>query len=362
MMELPQGYISEIDTVDEESWYKIIVGFDDANIYQTWSYGAIRYGEDNISHLILKKNGKIVSAAQVSIIKIPVINMGFAYIRWGPLWKSHNTKINIEAFCQSVRALRNEYVCKRGLVLRLFPILFTYDSHYFSSMLKDEDFICINSLKPDRTLLLDLGLPLEDLRKGFKQKWRNCLNHAEKNDLDIIEGHGDDLFNMFIKIYKEMLDRKKFVEPNDINEFRLIQKNLPDKFKMKIIICLSNGKPSNGIICSAIGSTGIYLFGATNDIGMQNKGSYLLQWKIIEWLKQIKCSYYDLNGINPNKNPGSFRFKSGLSGKNGKDVYFLGRFDSYKNILSPSLVRLADTLRLIYKQTKGFHKNIIRRN
>jgi lipid II:glycine glycyltransferase (peptidoglycan interpeptide bridge formation enzyme) len=36
----------------------------------------------------------------------------------------------------------------------------------------------------------------------------------------------------------------------------------------------------------SIGDTGVYLFGATNDEGMKNKGSYLLQWKAIQWMKK----------------------------------------------------------------------------
>jgi lipid II:glycine glycyltransferase (peptidoglycan interpeptide bridge formation enzyme) len=75
---------------------------------------------------------------------------------------------------------------------------------------------------------------------------------------------------------------------------------------------------------------------------MANKGSYLLQWKAIEWMKNNGCRRYNLNGINPIVNPGSYHFKAGLSGKNGKDVYYLGRFDCFTGKINAALTHTAD--------------------
>ena len=52
--ELSAGYSVEIDTVDRKSWNDVVDRFSDANIYQTWSYEAVRSGEKNLSHLLLK--------------------------------------------------------------------------------------------------------------------------------------------------------------------------------------------------------------------------------------------------------------------------------------------------------------------
>ena len=42
MRQLAENFTTAIDTVDKNSWYKIISKFDDANIYQTWSYDGLR--------------------------------------------------------------------------------------------------------------------------------------------------------------------------------------------------------------------------------------------------------------------------------------------------------------------------------
>ena len=356
MRELGSGYVSEIDTVDERAWCEILEQFDDANIYQTWSYAAVRCGRQNTSHLLLKEKGDIVAVAQSRIVKLPFIDVGIAYIRWGPLWRLRNAGAKEETFRQAIRALRNEYVCRRGLVLRLFPLLFDDDAPSLLSILKEEGFSRSGEEKLHQTLLVDLSRSLGDLREGLRPHWHRYLKVAERNRLEVIEGDADEFFEMFIKIYRETVSRKGFVESYDINEFRLIQSLLPEKFKMKIMLCKSGDELCAGLVCSAIGKTAIYLFGATSNSGMKSRGSYLLHWKLIEWLKQNRFSVYDLHGIDPVRNPGTYKFKNDLAGKNGKAVYFLGQFDSHASFFSHSCVECGDTLRMIYRTLRGLTK------
>jgi peptidoglycan pentaglycine glycine transferase (the first glycine) len=352
MRELGADYTAEFDNVDEQLWNQVIERFDDANIYQTWSYDEVRCGRDNISHLLLKKRGEIAAVAQARVVKIPFIRAGIAYVRWGPLWRGRNAEADTEIFRQAIRALRNEYACKRGLMLRLNPVLFRELSSPFLAVLAEEGFSSGKEVV-DRTLRLDLRRPLGDLRKGLRPHWHRYLKVAEKNGLEIIEGSDDKLFEAFIGIYGELVGRKKFVEPNDIKEFRAIQGRLPDKFKMKIMLCKAGDELCAGLVCSAIGKTGIYLYGATSNVGLKKRGSYLLHWKLIEWLSQNGVETYDLHGINPVTNPGTYKFKVDLCGTNGSDVHFLGRFDSYTNVVSYLCVTCGDNVRSLQRTIKN---------
>ena len=353
MWELSENYRAEIDSIDKDKWYEVIRNFDDANIYQTWAYDETRCSRKNVSHLVLKKDGEIVAAAQLRLARIPVMNAGVAYVRWGPLFKSKGRGEDLEAFAHAIRALRNEYACRRGLVLRIYPFLFDDETDKYLPLLNQEGFEPLEDGKRDRTLIIDLNPKLEDLRKGLNQKWRNSLNRSERNGLEVIEGDGDELFETFIEqLYRPMVARKKFAEPNDINEFRLIQKELPSAFKMRIILCRLNGQLCAGSIFSATGRLGVYLFGATNDVGMQSNGSYLQQWRFIEWMKDRNFTRYDLNGINPETNPGTYKFKEGLCGKNGKDVHFLGQFQTCTSLLSSFSVKFGETLLSNYQKSK----------
>src|SRR5262249_51588884 len=95
---LAPGYEAEAGNVDEHEWCQLLERFDDANIYQTWSYDEVRGGRKNISHLLLKKNGVTIAVAQARIVKLPLIRAGIAYVRWGPLWRLRNQETDPETF------------------------------------------------------------------------------------------------------------------------------------------------------------------------------------------------------------------------------------------------------------------------
>ena len=141
---LEDRYSIEFETIDKDEWHKIINQFSDANLFQTWSYDAVRYGEENISHFVLRAADKIIAAAQARIVGIPVLGLGAAYIRWGPVWQLRNETADPSIFRLAVRALRNEYVCRRGLILRVFPLLYDDNSNLYLDMLLKEGYTRIS--------------------------------------------------------------------------------------------------------------------------------------------------------------------------------------------------------------------------
>jgi hypothetical protein len=270
----------------------------------------------------------VVAAALVRITRLPWPAGGYAYVRWGPLWRKQGREPDLEVWRQAIRGLRAEYVLKRNLWLRLLPMLTDADDRAFVSMLEQEGFSPVTSESRQRTMLVDLTPPLDQLRKGLDQKWRNCLNSGERSGLKIVEGDDDRLIEQFRVPFEEMVSRKGLSEPGDIRSFQAIQRELPEHQKMRVFLAFSEGEVHAGAIASLLGERGIYHFGATGSKGMKSKASYVLQWRIINWLKERNCCMYDLHGVNPTKNPGGYHFKSGLCGRNGKEVAFVGSFDA----------------------------------
>jgi hypothetical protein len=343
MRPLDDGYRAEVDALSEQGWCEALQKFDDANIYQTWSYGKVMSGR-NVNHLVLRRENAIVAIAQARIAKLPMIPVGIAYVMWGPMWRRGETDGTANTFRQAIRALRNEFVCKRRLTLRVFPLLLD-DGPHFSRILAEEGFSVAARQTPGKTILMDLAPSLDDLREGMKAHWQRELKVAERNRLEIMEGTGQDLLESFIEIYNEMVSRKRFVEPNDINRFKLTQEQLPEQLKMRVMLCRAGEDVCAGAVYSAIGKTAIYLFGATSNTGMKSRGSYLLQSRLIQQVKRGGAMVYDLNGINPVTNPGTYKFKSDLAGRNGKEVCYLGRFESHGTFLSYLGVHGAEKLR-----------------
>jgi lipid II:glycine glycyltransferase (peptidoglycan interpeptide bridge formation enzyme) len=276
--------------------------------------------------------------AQLRIVRPTRLNFGMAYLRWGPLSHRRGSALDPEAAVAMARALFEEYVCKRRLLLQVLPNAFEESPRgelfksVFSSF-RQEAGIAANLY---RTFILDLAPAIEELRRNLDAKWRNKLTQSEKKGLKIVAGNGIAEYRIFSRMYHEMWKRKAFETTVDVEEFGRIQESLPETQRMRILLCERNGVPVAGIVTSAMGDSGIYLLGATSDDGLNARGAYLLQWTMIQWLKENGFKWYDLGGIDPQGNPGVYSFKKGLS---GADMSHISAFALCNSVLSSAVVR-----------------------
>lgn len=331
-------FLKEID--DKTFWHNSLKEFDDANIYQTWNFSLIVQNEKKVKHIAIYSDKNLIGLVKVRIRTVPILNRGIAYILNGPVWQKRNQEINFQILEDIFLALREEFVLKQQLVLRIQPFIFT-DKVQNLDFIENLGFYHLDKSKRYQTLVLYIDKELDEIRKNFKQKWRNCLNQSERNDLEIKEGNDQQLYNVFLGIYNQMMTRKKFKENVDPFKMGKMNEVLDDEFKKKIFVAYKDKFPVASIIGSAIGNTGIYLLGASNEIGMKTKASYLLQWEMIKWLKGRGCQRYDLGGINKVDNPGGYHFKSGIT---EHEVSGMGTFEIYNNWFSKRIVNFGELI------------------
>jgi lipid II:glycine glycyltransferase (peptidoglycan interpeptide bridge formation enzyme) len=338
------GYQVEVDSVTESDWCELLDRFEDANIYQTWSYGSVRWGTKSLSHLVLKRDGEALGIAQLRIVRPRNFRLGIAYLRWGPLCHLRTQELDPNIVHAMATALRKEFVEKRGLYLEILPNAFSDSprAEMFRSAFSRFDHQSGISGEKYRTFVLDLLPSIEEIRKKLDKKWRNQLNAAERNDLRIIEGDSVGEYDIFNKLYTQMWERKRFETTVSTEEFRRIQEHLPTNQRMRILICVHKEQPVAGLVCSAIGDSAIYLLGATNENGMKLKAAYMLHWAMIQSLKDRRIRYYDLGGIDPIANPGVHHFKSGF---NGADVSHISPFVACDNRFSAAFVKAGQVVR-----------------
>jgi lipid II:glycine glycyltransferase (peptidoglycan interpeptide bridge formation enzyme) len=310
------GWQVEVDRATPAEWSQMLDLFDDANIYQTVAYGKVRWGGKNLSHLVLKQDGDVLAIAQLRVFRPTPLKFGIAYLRWGPLCERRGKRTDPEVHAKMARALEEEYVGKRRLLLRILPSAFAGSprAEALESAFNTFDREPRTPGNAQRTLVLDLAPTLELLRRNLDKKWRNQLTRSEKNNLEITGGNGSEQYRRFCLIYDQMRKRKSFDSTLDVAEFGRIQENLTECHRMQVLICEEKGVPVAGLVASAMGDSAIYLLGATGDAGLNSKGAYLLQWSLVKWLKENGVRWYDLGGINPEGNPGVHHFKEGLSG------------------------------------------------
>ena len=329
---------------NEKLWNDALSKFSDANVYQSWNFSKYAQNEKRIQHIAFYKSDELRGLAAVRIRTAPFIKRGIAYILRGPVWQKATGETPNKVLFELLDLLRQEYVIKRKSLLRIKPHIFSDVNPQIDSF-KQYGFRQVKSIPVYKTLILYLNDDLEEIRQNFKPRWRNYLNQAERNNLKIESGSSSELFKTYIKLYEQMHERKKFKEYVDVNGMYKMNNHLDKDFKLQIFIAYKDDQPVSGLVGTTIGDTSIYLLGASNKKGLKLRGSYLLQWEMIKWSKQMNCHRYDLGGIDPEHNPGVYKFKLGIS---KQEITGIGTYETFNSRLTKLIVSLGEFIKRVH--------------
>jgi hypothetical protein len=351
----PEVRLVACDPAAKDEWSSLLDAFNDASLYQSWEYADVHWAYCRRERFVVRKGGEAVSLAQVIILDLPMIRI--AYVPWGPVWRKRGVPDDPSSFGLAVGLLKDEYVRRRKMVLRIRPYGFAERDPALKTILEGEGF---SSAKVDpggapRTILVDLACSEEELRRRLSKKWRNSLTFSEKEPLTIKESRDGNSLVLLEPLYAA-LKKKKGFSGTDLAELAAVQERLSPAHKLRISLCEHEGQVVAGSICSGLGATALGLLGVTSDEGRKSRAYYLLQWDEILWAMKTAHVAYDLNGINPEKNPSVYHFKAGLK---GREVTFLGVYDRYPRKLSRWIVFLSD--RAVRRFKKGRIRGALKR-
>jgi len=305
-----------IEIVNRNQWRSFAPLFRDYNYRQLWDFGVActeRLGAVS-EHVAIKDASEILGLADVRIKRVPLLKAGIAYITGGPLVRRQEEG-SPESLKACLQSLINRYVRDQGLVLRVLGPLGTPDwNARQTEVFEALGFKTTTRVASYHTLVVDIARPPGEIRKGLAQKWRNCLNRAEKNGLEVRSGADLELFDDFCGLYRQLLDRKQFEVELDADFYARVQGQLIEAERFLVSLVDVQGEPVAGHVASILGDTCVYLLGASNHTGLETKASYLLQWHTIQSARERSCQYYDLGGIDPEQNPGVYHFKQGVGG------------------------------------------------
>jgi peptidoglycan pentaglycine glycine transferase (the first glycine) len=339
-------YAVEIDRVDQGQWNNIVPKFDDANLMQTWAYGAGRWGEDHLSHILLRRNSEIVSAAQVVTKTVPFLGAGVCLVKGGPVWQLQGRDRDPEILRQILRALREVFVVRRGMLLQIFPAGVEDGTGATQRLFEEEGFILDVTAECQQTALIDLSHPLKDLRNSLRPTWRRNLVLAERNHFTIKRGDSNNLFEAVANLYIQGLRRRGFTAVISLARLKEIQRNSSQR--MRVMLCEYQGEPVSGIAVPWLGDTAQAFLSGTADDGLKLRGSYLLQWRMLEWLKESGIRWFDLDGIGRGENTGGAQFKLGFAGRLGVRAERFGCFETSDEGARVAFVRAGLRFRKTY--------------
>lgn len=305
-----------LQIVSADDWFTSAREFSDLSYRQCPAY-ATRSASTTRSTLefvlLTRSDVGVVGACAVRVKKLPGLPLGVAYIHHGPL--TLRSKIfDPNVFQKCLEALARHYVGERKLTLRIQPpnaaAVLNPD---FDGLFKAAGFQR-GSRAPRRTIIVAGDRPLPELRKKLNPKWRNKLTQSEKIDLRIVATQDPTQFQAMAPLLGALEQRKSFRAAQGISFFADVQKMANNFEKLTLYLGYIQDRLVSAHLCATAGPGVESILAATNDEGHHTRASHLMQWQVIMDMLTARKDWYDLGGIDPDANPGVYRFKSGMGG------------------------------------------------
>jgi lipid II:glycine glycyltransferase (peptidoglycan interpeptide bridge formation enzyme) len=340
-----------IDQIKQNQWEQYAEQFSDYNLYQTWPYQQVRSEMDGqaLNRVVIQNDaGQVIAMCQVRIKHVKLLGLKIGYVQWGPAHRGQETEAN--SLAESLEQLHKAYVGARVNVLRIVPNIFADEAGEKDlEIFRASGFEYVSSLAPYHTMIFPLDISEEEMRSKLHRSWRRYLNKAEQSDIDIQEGTDDEYFHILEKLYLSALKRKGFKGLNP-GVFVRTQQMLSNREKMNAVVAYLDDQPIAVHITSHLGNTGLGILAAVNEMGLQCGATYLVWWRTLLAAKRAGMKKYDLGGVDPEKNPKVFQFKSRMG---SEEAYHLGAFEAYTNLRVKTVWRQVEKGYHIFKRREG---------
>lgn len=341
-MNLPMSDYT-IAQVRKDEWPALAGQFLDYSYQQSWPYAHALSDRRGAccEYVAIRCGGELLGVASVRVRTIPVVGSGIAYISGGPLTRFGRSD-DVERLLACFAALEEEYVQRRGLVMRVLPPVGTPQWNVeVKEALLETQWQIVDQPRTYRTILLDISRPLEEIRASCSKYWRRNLRRAERRTLEIRSAAGGSLFPELTALYERLTARKTFSISLGASFYAQLQSHLSGEEQFVVSIIDLEGEPVAGLAVSMLGDTAAPVVLATDEHGLRNYAAYRLQWHSIEMAIARGMRCYDLGGIDPAANAGVHNFKQGLR---GEDITAPGPYEATRSVARRLIVRGLENL------------------
>lgn len=200
------------------------------------------------------------------------------------------------------------------------------------------------------SLRLNLGGEREQLLGSFRKVTRYEIRRCEKLKVEVAMAHTEKEYEDWIHLYGDMARDKGF-EPEDYAHVRQVLRWLGDEpDRGGLLLARKDARVVGGIMILRAGRRCWYVLGATAKDEPLSPG-YLLQWRAIQWAKEMGCCEYDFGGYQEGTKSGTGFFKRGFC---NEVVKFL---PASRFITSPSRQRTSELVRRVRRRLQSFRKS-----
>lgn len=166
-----------------------------------------------------------------------------------------------------------------------------------------------------KTIFIDLSVGISEVEKRLSSQWRSRVKKAKELKVCIEQSRNEADVSIFFNLCDELSQMKGFELPGSEKLFQeLVSKSESPRLEMELFLAKVDGVIGAGLLIARSGKHIHYMWGASDRSYAKHRVSEVVQWGVIEWAIAKGCTLYDLEGIDPVNNPGSYQFKKKMGG------------------------------------------------
>lgn len=290
----------EINSLSKTEWNRGVKKLN-GGFLQSWGWGKLN--QDSKTKVLRVAEQKSEPPFRAQVIKKDLWgNRNFFYCPRGPLGV-RNTKRGFEHTRNFIELLSKRAKKENVCFLRTELPFESKNVHPEPpSSIEESGFASVDKAhQPQDTLIKDISASAQDILADFDSKTRYNIRLAKRKEVQIKNISREEEFEKFYQLLRELSQNKDFeiLEKEHYKKLFQLSNREEDRYELQLLFlgAYHDGDLIGGLFGAYFNNRGYYLHGA-NDYEKRNlMGSYLLQWALINELKDLGAKEYDLWGV-----------------------------------------------------------------
>jgi lipid II:glycine glycyltransferase (peptidoglycan interpeptide bridge formation enzyme) len=328
-------------------WNDFVAASPYGDVLQCREWGEVKKPDWQPLEVSIGNASTLRATALILKRKLPYSDRAMFYISRGPILDWSDVALVRELLCR----IRDEAEKHKAALIKIDPALSVDDASAPAALetLQSIGFVpspeaqnSFGGTQPRYNMKLDIAAPLDDVMKNFHQKWRYNIRLGVKKGLVVQSDCCRDDLKIFHEIYQTTAARDGFTG-YPLSYFQKLWDALVENGLAKLFLVRHEDRVLSGAISFLLPPQCWYVFGASSNEGRNLMPNHSMQWAMMQWAKENRCTTYDIRGVqdvrqDPNyaqfggdlqkalmeSSDGLVRFKAGFG---AQLVEYIGEFD-----------------------------------